>query len=98
MKKDIITLVILVVVLLLFVKVMDIVPKKQTIQTDKKLPILVSIPSWDQERAVGSFVEHVEQVEYVSFFWYYLDPMGNVKVYRDAQVDKEAIEFAHSRG
>ena len=95
MFRDIITVIILVFVLLLFIKVMDLVPEKQQIEMDKKLPILASIPSWDQERAMDSFTQHVDQVDYVSFFWYYLDSMGNVRTYRNANVDRSAIEYAH---
>jgi len=63
-------------------------------------PLLVkgSIPYWDQRLAVRSFQDHVEQLDIVSLFWYYLTDDGLVRKYQYAQEDASIIRFAHDHG
>lgn len=60
--------------------------------------VLGWVPYWDQERAVASFRKHVGTIDYLSLFWYNLDPDGNVQKYKDAQIDHDIIDFAHDNG
>jgi spore germination protein YaaH len=63
-------------------------------------PLLVkaSIPYWDQRLAVRSFQDHVEQLDIVSLFWYYLTDDGLIRKYQYAQEDASIISFAHENG
>ncbi len=71
-------------------------PAPTLIQSPRKEPlkVKVSIPYWDQERAVKSFKENVEKVNIVSLFWYFLDTNGKIKKYQDAKEDRVLIDFA----
>lgn len=60
--------------------------------------VLGWVPYWDQARAATSLREHVQTIDYVSLFWYYLDPKGEIREYEDAQVDRELIAFAREKG
>jgi spore germination protein YaaH len=71
-------------------------PKPLIIKNPPK--IYTSIPYWDQERALASFKQHVELIDYVSFFWYYLKPDGSIARYSSNAVeDWAAVEFARSK-
>jgi len=63
-------------------------------------PLLVkgSIPYWDQRLAVRSFQDHVEQLDIVSLFWYFLTEDGFIRKYQYAQEDASIIRFAHENG
>lgn len=69
--------------------------KTATIKRDP-LKIRAAIPYWDQENAYSSFEENVDKIDYVSLFWYYMDSKGNVIKYKDANEDRDIINFAHA--
>src|SRR3989338_2380959 len=67
--------------------------------TDKYRPaVFASIPYWDQERAFLSFKEHVNQIDYVSLFWYNLRSNGSIATYQYAKEDKSIIDYAKKNG
>ena len=63
-------------------------------------PLLVkgSIPYWDQKLAFRTFGDHVEKLNFVSLFWYYLTDDGLIRKYQYAQEDASIIRFAHDHG
>ena len=67
--------------------------------TDKYRPaVFASIPYWDQERAFLSFKEHVNQIDYVSLFWYNLRSNGSIATYQYAKEDESIIDYAKKNG
>lgn len=62
------------------------------------LKVKVSIPYWDQTKALSSFRENVDLVDYVSLFWYFLGSDGAIHKYDFAQEDLSIINFAHDNG
>jgi spore germination protein YaaH len=52
------------------------------------------IPYWDQQNAFKSFSKHVDKFDFISVFWYRIDPNGNLTTYADAEEDQEIINFA----
>lgn len=60
------------------------------------LKVKVSIPYWDQERAVKSFKDNTDKVNYISLFWFFLNSDGKIRKYRDAYEDRSIIDFAHA--
>ncbi|MBI4128648.1 MAG: hypothetical protein HY460_01235 [Parcubacteria group bacterium] len=64
-------------------------PKKST------MTVFASIPYWDQARAFSSFQTHVTSIDYLSLFWYRLDPAGTIRTYDETEEDTAIIDFAH---
>ena len=62
------------------------------------LKVKVSIPYWDQTKALSSFRENVDLVDYISLFWYFLGSDGEIHKYEFAQEDLSIINFAHDNG
>lgn len=60
--------------------------------------VFASIPYWDQARAVASFQQHVQLIDYVSLFWYYVADDGSIARYAAAKEDPAIIEFAQTHG
>ena len=65
--------------------------------TTKPLKAIGWIPYWDQTVATQSFKQNVNELDYISLFWYRIDENGNLGIYKDAVEDKSIIEFAHSK-
>jgi spore germination protein len=57
--------------------------------------VLVSIPYWDQERAVESFKNNLDVIDAIVLYWYHLTPEGTIEKYMQADEDSSIIEFAH---
>ncbi len=91
MKRDIISLTILILLLLVFVFIEGLMQKNVV---SDNLTVIASIPYWDQQRAMESFKKNVERIDLVSFFWYHLDESGNIEKYKYANEDVSAINFA----
>ena len=64
----------------------------------KPLQVKVSIPYWDQQKAVESFKENVDLINYVSLFWYFLGSDGQIHKYNFVKEDLSIINFAHENG
>lgn len=60
--------------------------------------IVASIPYWDQDRAVQSFRRNVASIDFISLFWYSVSRGARIVRYRDADVDRSIIAFAHQNG
>lgn len=56
------------------------------------------VPFWDQERALESFSRNTDIVKYLSMFWYFLTPDGQVATYDGVDEDKALIADAQSKG
>ena len=65
---------------------------------NKPLKVKVSIPYWDQKKAVTSFKKNVSDVNFVSLFWYFLGSDGDIHKYSDAKEDLSIVDFAHENG
>lgn len=78
----------------------DILRKEEIIprnMVSKKTQVFVkaAIPYWDQENALLSFREHIDYIDYINLFWYYVEEVGTIATYQYAKEDKEIIDFAH---
>ena len=67
----------------------------QEYKRDNPVMIRGSIPYWEQEKAFLSFSQNAGKFDYISLYWYYLGPDGQVKKYRGAREDQNIIKFAH---
>ncbi|MDO8510010.1 MAG: glycosyl hydrolase family 18 protein [bacterium] len=62
------------------------------------LSVFASIPYWDQDRAFESLRRNSRSIDFVSVFWYHLDPEGNIATYADAKEDSTILNFAKANG
>lgn len=64
----------------------------------RPIKILGSIPYWDQERAVKTYLEHASALHFISLFWFYLSKDGSIAKYTHAKENRQIIDDAHARG
>lgn len=60
--------------------------------------VLGSIPYWDQKKAIESFRNNIDVIDYLSVFWYNLGPDGKIRNYIHAKEDQDLIKYAHKHG
>lgn len=73
-------------------------PSASDSKRSEPLKVKVSIPYWDQEKALSSFRENVKLVDYVSLVWYFLGSDGKIHKYEYTKEDLSIINFAHDNG
>lgn len=55
------------------------------------------IPYWDQDQAVRSLLNHPQDFNFVSLFWYKLGADGSISTYQTAVEDQFVISAAHEK-
>lgn len=60
--------------------------------------VVASIPYWDQDDALASFSRNAGLIDYLSLFWYHLDPEGEIRPYRRADTNRQVVEDAQRQG
>lgn len=70
------------------------IEKSKVTHSHYRPQIISWIPYWDQEQATSRFREKVEQIDFISPFWYSLRSDGTIAKYKPAKLDREMIEFA----
>lgn len=65
---------------------------------DQACRVTGAIPYWAQEQAIESFEKNIDMVDFISVFWYAVDPDGQIVTYQDARESRALIEHAHEHG
>lgn len=77
-------------------------PLNDSSTTDVELPVSTQVlgwvPFWDQQRALKTLTDNPDQISYVSMFWYYLTPDGNIATYQGVNESAETIRTAQDQG
>ncbi len=60
--------------------------------------VLVWLPYWDQARAFKSYQANRDIISHVSFFWFYIDNIGDIKTYRYAKPNRDMIAKVQQNG
>lgn len=60
----------------------------------ERMKVIGWIPYWDQENAKKSFMNNADKLDFVSVFWYRLEPDGSVGTYTDTVEDEEILKVA----
>lgn len=67
-----------------------------TIKPKQPLKVISWIPYWDSENAFASYAEHIQKIDYISLFWYFVDSKGNIRQYSQASNATPFITYAHN--
>lgn len=62
---------------------------------NNSLKVIGWIPNWDQNTAFESYANHVSKFQYISVFWYELDPDGAIIPYPNTNIDPAIISYTH---
>jgi spore germination protein YaaH len=71
---------------------------QEMIADNQTCSVLGAIPYWDQNKAIESFRNNINLIDYLSVFWYYMDPDGKIRKYVYANEDQSLIDYAHKHG
>lgn len=61
------------------------------------IKIMGFIPFWDQENAFSSFTKNQEKFDFISLFWYKLNPDGTIEPYDNSKIDPNIIRYAQDK-
>lgn len=72
--------------------------ENKDIQKNYSLQVVGAIPYWDQDEAKKSYLKNPQVFNYISLFWYYLTPEGEIINYKAAHIDESLINEAQAHG